>query len=112
MWDWSILNGCFGETRIAPTDIDGLVERNGTFLYLETKHPNVEIKRGQMLTLLRLVATGFFTVLVIWGERNQPQKIRFMSSAKSCEFDADLDKLRDIVSRWYLWADQRGFTLE
>jgi hypothetical protein len=29
LWDWVCLDGCFGDTKIRPTDIDGLVERRG-----------------------------------------------------------------------------------
>ena len=41
LWDWGILNGCFGDTLIKPTDIDGFVERNGKFLFFETKSPPI-----------------------------------------------------------------------
>jgi hypothetical protein len=46
-WDWAILNGCFGKTKIAPTDIDGSIERNGKYLFIETKHPGASIPLGQ-----------------------------------------------------------------
>ncbi len=28
LWDWAVLDGCFGNTRIRPTDVDGLIERH------------------------------------------------------------------------------------
>ena len=45
-WDWSIFNNCFGETTIRMTDVDGMVERKGRFLILETKKPTAEVPPG------------------------------------------------------------------
>jgi hypothetical protein len=46
IWDWSILDGCFGDTKISPTDIDGCIERKGRKLFLETKTPGNPIPYG------------------------------------------------------------------
>lgn len=107
IWDWAILDGCFGKTKIKPTDIDGFVERNGKFLAIETKSPGVEIKTGQMLTFKRLIDTGYFTVLLVWGSANKPQKITLMTSKTTIDYEAaDLDTLRRITERWFEWANQ------
>ena len=107
LWDWAILDGCFGETRIRPTDIDGLVERNGRFLLIEAKSPGVEIKTGQMITFKKLIDTGCFTVLLVWGERNQPQRITLMTPHITKEYEtASLDTLRGITRSWFTWANQ------
>ena len=107
LWDWSILDGCFGNTRIHPTDVDGLVERNGKFLLIEAKSPGVEIKTGQMIMFNKLVHTGYFTVILVWGEINNPEKITLMTS-KTIEVyeNISLDKLREITSKWFIWANQ------
>lgn len=107
LWDWGILRGCFGMTRIEPTDIDGFVERNGKFLVLETKSPGVDVKTGQMITFKRLIDTGYFTVLIVWGEANHPDRITLMTSKATIDKDnADINTLRDIVGRWFEWANQ------
>lgn len=107
IWDWAILRGCFGETRIEPTDIDGFVERNGRFLAIETKSPDVEMKTGQMITFKRLIDTGCFTVLLVWGEPGKPEKITLMTSKTTIEYDhANLEQLRKIVSQWFKYANQ------
>lgn len=110
IWDWSILNGCF-KGKIAPTDIDGLVERNGRFLLLETKSPGVPINTGQQRTHDALLATGVFTVMVIWGNAGQPEKLRvsIQHNGKVAvqEMEADTDVLRDVVRRWFLFADRQ-----
>lgn len=105
-WDWACLRGCFGETKIEPTDIDGFVERNARFLVIETKMPGVPVKFGQELTFKRLVETGRFTVLVIWGHAGYPEKARLITRQmdKPYEF-ADMDVIRNIVSQWFTFAD-------
>lgn len=106
LWDWGELTGCFGETRIMPTDLDGFVERNGKFLVLETKAPGAAIPKGQQITFDRLVSTGFFTVVVVWGETNKPQRILLMTSQITKTYQvADMAMLRWIVSSWFQWAN-------
>ena len=63
--DWGVLAGCF-PGRIAPTDLDGIVELRGRVLILEWKRPDGRIPRGQEILLERLAARGL-TVFVVWG---------------------------------------------
>lgn len=108
VWDWAILRGCFGETRIEPTDVDGFVERNGRFLYLEVKRPGASIPFGQRLTLEALQRTGLFTVMVIWGPTNQPQRIQVFSPAGiSNPMPCDLVLFRRAVGAWFAQANAR-----
>jgi len=102
-WDWSILRGCFGDSKIEPTDVDGLVEKNGRFLILEAKKPGVRIKQGQMLTFNALRNTGLFTIIIVWGENNRPQEMLVMYPPP---FEpkwgkATLEDLRRVVKWWY-----------
>lgn len=107
VWDWSILDGCFGESKITPTDIDGAIERNGKFLFLETKRPEIEIPRGQSIFYDRLVQAGH-SVLYVWGEKNYPQKLRLMTPSFDRTYpQADTQLLRKLVTSWYEWADQQ-----
>lgn len=106
VWDWAILDGCFGETRIKPTDIDGLVERNGHFLMLECKAPGVPVKQGQMIMLSRAVETGFFTVMTVWGHQNQPEKLQVIGSIGNITIEpCDMETFRKYVSTWFFYAD-------
>jgi hypothetical protein len=107
LWDWAILDGCFGETKIKPTDVDGFVERKGKFLWLETKAPGAEVPYGQQLTFNALIKTGIFTVFIIWGTTNAPQEIQIMTYLGKCRKEmCSLEKLRDLTSRWYRWVDK------
>ena len=109
LWDWAILDGCFGG-RIKPTDIEGFVERRGKFLVLETKAPGTSLPDGQRYTFEALRKTGLFTIMIIWGETNVPERIEIWSHAGyHGPYDVDLEKLRGYVTRWYQWADCGGF---
>ena len=106
LWDWGCLDGCFGDTRIKPTDIDGFVERNGRFLVIETKEPTASIPKGQEITLQALARTGLFTIMIVWGHPGKPERIRLFSARGERYFgDANLDKLRDLVKGWFRYAN-------
>lgn len=110
LWDWGCLRGCFGKTRIEPTDIDGFVERNNRFLAIETKAPSVPIKTGQRITYENLIKTGFFTVMFVWGKPQRPEKIEiwFRDGRQELFEKADLRLFRYLVKKWFEWADRQG----
>lgn len=104
LWDWGFLDGCFGNTRVKVTDIDGMIERRGYFLILETKLPDVEIPKGQSILFDALVSTKRFRVLIIWGERNNPlyfQDWKRFKKTKCTEKD-----IQRFVQGWFKWATQ------
>ena len=102
LWDWGILDGCFGETKIRPTDLDGLVERNGQFLVIETKLPGVKIGEGQLLTFEAMVKDPRFWIMFIWGRPGMPEEIEVWHGASRKKYvPADLDKLRLVVGGWF-----------
>ncbi|MDD5502445.1 MAG: hypothetical protein PHH26_03155 [Candidatus Thermoplasmatota archaeon] len=110
LWDWGILKGCFGDSKIEPTDMDGLVERKGHFLVLEAKQPGVKIKQGQWWTFNALVNTGYFTIVILWGERNKPQEMQVLYPLPykaTPKRSADLRQLRKVVSWWYRYANSK-----
>lgn len=107
LWDWGFLDGCFQGTNIRPSDIDGIVERNGQFLVIETKGAGVSIPEGQQILLSRMPRTCF-TILFIWGQPNKPERMQvwYPGEAKprpQClASEADV---RDVVARWFNWAN-------
>jgi len=105
LWDWGVLDGCFGG-RIKPTDADGEVERHGRFLRFETKLPGTKVPQGQMITFHSLIATGVYTVVIIWGHPGKPEKITVMTPEKEMVFeDTTLEDLRNICKAWYEYAN-------
>ena len=75
VWNWD----CLGDVlpgKLTPSDIDGIIERNGKFLVIETKHARSKtIPKGQYITLKRLHDTGLFTVLIVYGDKDKPQEM-------------------------------------
>ena len=104
LWDWGFLNDCFGGTRIRVTDLDGLVERNGHFLFIEAKSNGKDIPLGQKLLFKALIASPQNRVLIIWGEPNKPQMAQFWGHEP---FTADEEKIRDVVKRWFAYANNK-----
>jgi len=102
LWDWGFLDDCFGNTRIRVTDVDGLVERKGHFLLMETKSPGKDIPRGQAILFDALASQPNWHVLVIWGEPNAPVSAQVWGCRPMM---ADMAKIREIVRRWYQYAD-------
>ncbi len=103
--DWSILDGCFGQTNIKPSDVDGCVERNGLFLFLEHKGSGVGIKQGQARLFKAMAAQGN-TVIVFWGVGREIEEILvYQSGRELVKVKASLSDLRREVSAWYERVD-------
>lgn len=66
--DWSPLNDCFPRPGIRVSDIDGMVEVGGHFLFLEWKLPRAPVPDGQHRALLRLSTLPGVTVIILWGQ--------------------------------------------
>lgn len=112
-WDWGFLreHKCFGETRIEPTDIDGIVERCGLFLFIECKSPGVPIGTGQDIMHKALVNTGVVTVVRLWGnaENHVVTEIEVLSRLGDvAKRRADLSYFILVVKRWFLLAEEYG----
>lgn len=71
VWDFGFIEEKLpGKLRFS--DIDGMIEKNGRFFVIETKRPGVKIPMGQFLLYRRLIETGLFTVLSVWGFPGEP----------------------------------------
>lgn len=108
LWDWACLDGCFGESKIKPSDVDGRVERNGKILEIETKLPGVTVPMGQEIMIETLVQVYGFTEIIVWGHPGRPEKIELRTPHTTRVYEnTSLDKLREIVNKWYEWADNQ-----
>lgn len=109
MWNWAILHGCFGSTRISPTDVDGLVERNGHYLLLECKGAKVTgLDTAQHIVFRGLARDHGVTVFVLYGDRNLPTRMTVFHPGGDVERidKTDLDGVRCRVKAWFAFADQ------
>jgi hypothetical protein len=105
LWDWGFLDDCFGGTRIKVSDLDGIVERHGNVLILETKSPGAPIPKGQEILFNTLTSQSGFTVLVIWGDANKPVEAQVWGRPR---VPADEKRIKDFVASWYKRADRRN----
>ena len=106
-WDWTPYNSCFGDTMIRISDVDGIVERKGKFLFLETKRPDELLTIGQRRLHDALRETGLFWVLVIRGERNTPinYSLRIKGMPEEKKNVTGEDEIKKVVQKWFKWAD-------
>lgn len=108
-WDWSVLSGCFGN-GIKPSDIDGMVERHGYFLFLEAKPVGGRMSGGQQIALRLLSKKPLVSVVVFCGDRSAvPPLVTEVALIIGGEVyaiaPADLEFLRRVVWHWYQSAD-------
>lgn len=52
---------------IAPSNVDGILERHGKFLVLEWKRDNEDLSMGQTILLTALARQPNFTVILVYG---------------------------------------------
>jgi len=99
VFDDCFLYGCaFG-------DVDGLVERNGNFLFLEWKPPGGAVSRGQQILHEQLTTLSpKITVLVVFGDPeamtvNYIKSVHggIMSEAK----ETDLEHVKTMIMDWF-----------
>ena len=99
--DLTVLDECF-PGRIAMTDVDGLVEINGQFLFIEWKRRG-DVPVGQRIMFERLTRHPEFTILVILGDPAAMVVERydvFRDGRRRGWRDCDLSELRRHVRAW------------
>jgi len=127
-FNWDYLLPIFGDSRIAPMDLDGVVERNDNFLVMETKTHSKAIPTGQVRTLFALHKRGGFTILAIWMRKNkEAEEIELVGimrpeTSKSTERimemhyfnDGEVGKkfVYDLVEKWWKFANENKFIIQ
>jgi hypothetical protein len=105
VWDWGLLDECFQGTKIKVTDIDGFIERKGKFLVLETKQKGVTVPEGQRLMFEHMQKTGCFTVVIIWGPKNDVKEMQvYYPTHKTAKKEANNADLQRVVKWWFNYA--------
>ena len=107
VFDWTWTQGCFGDTKIKPMDVDAIVERKGQFLVFETKNIGVPIPAGQMFTLEALHRLDVFTILIIYGKLYpETCDIWYPKCSKVGKLEGT-EAAHEFVCKWFAWADNR-----
>lgn len=112
VFDWSWTQGCFGNSKIAPMDIDACIEHNGQFLIIETKDNGVPIPKGQLITLERLFSEGNKTIMIVYGKK-EPESFEVWNARTRKKYNKDgITEARKLVKGWYDWAHNQKGTLK
>jgi len=110
--DWTPLNDCFPRAGIRVSDIDGMVEVSGHFLFIEWKHPNLDVPEGQLRALQRLSNLPRCTVLIVWGvTTSNPEKWQVISDGTlGAIHPVDFDTWHAFITAWASLADGKAST--
>ena len=99
--DWGeILVGAQLPREIQPSDIDGIVEINGTFLVMERKKMGEKTRDGQRYLLEALARQSNFTVLEIVHGPDGVEEIYNYGTGKR-----EVSSPSDFIARVEAWAD-------
>ena len=107
MWDWKVLDGCFRKGSVS--DIDGVYEWKGHFLYFETKGRGVQLNYGQELAMKHRVRDGLSTYLLLWGRKEKPEQMRVYYPAHlgtTKDSSVNLEILRTFCKGWVRYAER------
>ena len=115
---FGLFEGCFGGLG-RPTDMDGVVERNGYCLFFEWKEDDAVVKEGQHRLFVNLTKQRHAdrdecanVVLVVWHEKGDPTKVLRMAHYQRGEYslskEADLAAVQDVCRRWDIIALANG----
>jgi hypothetical protein len=92
--------------RVAPSDLDSVLERNGRFLFMEYKPAGASLPMGQRIMLKNLVrGPKSIDVWVVWGDEKKVEvgpmhwngEIPFVDKMST-------DKLAANAVKWLEWA--------
>lgn len=106
---WNDIAACFPR-NIEPTDIDGMVEINGHFLFLEEKGEKVGFTReGQRRALLELSRQPQTTVLIFRPGGTRGWQVLKLENGQGTGFrDCSRSQLLHWIQRWARDANTAG----
>jgi len=110
--DFDIFKGCFGTTRIMPTDLDFIVERKNKFLCMEFKPDDKILFSGQNILLQRLSNVPNFTFVLVYHTKGRTlHESLNVTSMKiypnGDRVDINNDDLKSFVKEWFFKVDKK-----
>lgn len=101
--DWGFLRGAFVR-GCTPSDIDGMVEIDGRFLYLEEKSiidgRLVEVQVSQRIAARRRIQDGISTYLFIWRDTEYRHLMAWDKTLESVIVDATAESIHQFCQHW------------
>lgn len=111
--EWWWLSGTFGNPDVVPCNVDGMVERNGYFLFLERKQMGERMSGGQHLALKRMALLRDCTVVVVWfdyqiGQREEPEvRLAQIMGHHLRPVECDTELFNRLCAHWWHRANAR-----
>ena len=95
--------------NVVPSNVDGILERNGQFLILEWKRPGEKVSNGQKIMLQALAAKPSFMVVIIYGNTDNGTVIdsywTLTPDGKPYKAGNGLESFKQFYRQWYELAD-------
>jgi len=104
LWDWAPYNDCF-DRGIRISDIDGVVENNCHFLFIEGKPPGILLPKGQYLLHSRLPRARSIISVVLRGY--PPREVVGWDIVDGGDFNGDINGFKQFLRDWYLKTSRR-----
>lgn len=109
LWNWKPVTDLL-PGRCGASDIDGVIERKGNFLFIEAKSPGERMPLGQKIMLTKLAGVNPYaiTVLVVCGDRTTGE-IHSYQRVNSRNFEKPVDgkHFPAALQKWWKKANGR-----
>ena len=108
--DYSEFKGLIpNNPHLVPSNVDGILERNGQFLILEWKRPGEKVSDGQRIMLQALAAKPSFMVVIIYGNTDTETIIDsywlLTPEGKPVKTGIGFESFKQFYRDWYALAD-------
>ena len=107
--NWAVFNECFPGTNIKVSDVDGVVEHKGHFLFFEVKQNTKSIQYGQQLLFEMLTRDApHISVILLYAQNvSKDMDIREYAVFRNGEMEEDwtpttTEKVQNRVKNWFL----------
>jgi hypothetical protein len=95
--------------NLVPSNVDGILERNGQFLILEWKRPKEKVSNGQRIMLQALASKPSFMVVIIYGNTDTETVIDsywlLTPEGKPVKSGIGFESFKQFYRDWYALAD-------
>ena len=111
--NWAVFNECFLPTKIKVSDIDGVVERNGEFLFFEVKQNTKTIQVGQRILFENLTRDAPHISVILLYAQNVSENMDIQEYAVFKEGKmsqnwtlTSTEEMQRLVRNWFQRVDQ------
>ena len=95
--------------NVVPSNVDGILERNGQFLILEWKRLGEKVSNGQKIMLQALAAKPSFMVVIIYGNTDNRTIVdsywTLTPEGKPYKAGTGFESFKQFYRQWYELAD-------